>query len=314
MICDVYRRGNRKITEYCKDGYVCGSGNKCLPGPEMVRKREEELRRAEEERRRNLAKMQEELKKREQEFKAIQRQYLKNQRRVEMTAFARRNPGNDDMRIPGAQPGQVLLGEGWTLAKPAPAGSAPQSRPVKRPVYSQRSRNTLTRDILHVVIRLSPREREQYLDMLEKIRSGPDGGGPSRDSLDAAIEGLRMDARQRPPVQENSGERTGPVNEAAKPQVPDLPPSPAEPEKRKPPQNEALCSFLMQFETDQPGHLAVSLPDYCQPYKDYLASLAPEAERSKQKMTPLIMTKEDRNEIDRMKAELHDVLPPGLQP
>lgn len=46
--CRTYRQGNKTITEYCKDGYVCGRDKKCLPGPEMQRKLDDEKKKLEE--------------------------------------------------------------------------------------------------------------------------------------------------------------------------------------------------------------------------------------------------------------------------
>jgi hypothetical protein len=72
VVCRVYTEGNRRITKYCQDGYLCVPNDKCSPGPEIRRKIEAE-------RQRRLA----ELKRRQDELRARVRNTLKGMRRAE---------------------------------------------------------------------------------------------------------------------------------------------------------------------------------------------------------------------------------------
>lgn len=75
VVCRVYDEGNRRVTQYCEDGYECDlAAQKCRPGPELRRQMEEK---AEQERRELLAKAQKALKRddrREEERRALRNQ------------------------------------------------------------------------------------------------------------------------------------------------------------------------------------------------------------------------------------------------
>lgn len=303
VVCSKYREGNQIITEYCKDGYVCGEGNKCNPGPELQRQIDEENRKREE----ALQKLQDDM-------KAADRDLMVNLRRLEEMA----DPASADWRrVPSPQRDMPVAGN---VYQPAYYPARPASSYVSGTRVVTR-RTQFYRSTIQV--------QNFVLDLMFQEQSLP-AGDPHKVALRQQIAAIReaMNDRKQPieeifrentysdakPAQganinateadDDSGQAsTGP--QAAPPEGPSSDPAvdtpPAKPKLSA--ADEAWCHFMS--DRGRRGDLTGGAPIPRQCAEAGVTESAP------QEPPPLIMDSHDREQVAGIIRTFPDLLPPA---
>ena len=282
-ICRVHTEGNRRITEYCDDPYVCDLAHaKCKPGPELQRQLDEKRRQAEEAQRRVLE-QQRQMEAQVRELRARQRaQAALYQGASNVLAMANRagscstitsrdgGPVGGGARTPCQAP-RKLSDNVYPMNQRAPVQYRPRPNPAASSSTSLRNKlrfALMARNVINAIAQLQQHDptRQNAQDALTEAahKFGLRDVDAAKIIQDVAVNLTEPDPPQPPSGQDptQAASPSAPRSAAETPTAePAEPPRPVVSAK-----DEALCSYLMTLEEGDANRLGVPVPDYCEPY------------------------------------------------
>jgi len=326
-ICDVRREGNREITRYCDDGYVCDrqQPGMCKPGPELQRQLEAERRRLEEELAQAQRELDAELRRLRADRRAMGPVFRTHGRPVDTSRAGNCSTISSRNWSGGGAPCQQprrLSQNVYDLSR----GAAPAYRPVVRRPPPQRLRPMLDAQVsahnfgvmasylLSTMARLEPRDPARLdlqRELEQRTRQYAERGVDTKAELDKVL--LRLPNAPQADAAADAAATDSGVSAAGEIAAPEtVAPSPA-PEPAKPEvsaRDEVLCSYLMTLEEGDASRLGMPVPDYCEPYlrsigREPKDPNAPDPRR-------IAFELEDQYQIMMMKREYNEHFAPDL--